>query len=242
MNLLIFDVGGVLRDSKHAMYIAFKKAFERAGIEFRYSPSEVWHLRGIGSCNSSKNAVKVMLCLSKENIKLKEILCMEDAEEILEEICKRHKLSEDVVNRISTTYKEIFGSQDIKKYIKVFPYAEKAINRLKEKGYELAIFTNASKKTVIRDIPFYRKFSVILGEEEVKKKPSGEGILKICEILGYKSKEAGYVGDSQVDILAARDAGCLAIAVLSGMGLRIHLEKLKPDYLFKNIFEMSEKL
>ena len=242
MNLLIFDVGGVLRDSKHAMYIAFKKAFERAGIEFRYSPSEVWHLRGIGSCNSSKNAVKVMLCLSKENIKLKEILCMEDAEEILEEICKRHKLSEDVVNRISTTYKEIFGSQNIKKYIKVFPYAEKAIAHLKEKGYELAIFINASKKTVIRDIPFYRKFSAILGEEEVKKKPSGEGILKICEILGYKSKEAGYVGDSQVDILAAKDAGCLAIAVLSGMGLRIHLEKLKPDYLFKNILEMSEKL
>ena len=67
-------------------------------------------------------------------------------------------------------------------------------------------------------------------------------ILKICEILGYKPKEAGYVGDSQVDILAAKDAGCLAIAILSGMGLRIHLEKLKPDYLFKNILEMSEKL
>lgn len=242
MHLLIFDVGGVLRDSRCAMYIAFKKAFEREVIEFKFRIDEIWHLRGIGIYNSSKNAVRALLALSKEGVKLKEILNMEDAEEILEEICKKHNPSEDIVNRINATYKEIFGSQDIKKYIKIFPYAEKAISHLKEKGYDLAIFTNASKKTVIRDIPFYRKFSVILGGEEVKKKPSGEGILKICEILGYAPEDAGYIGDSQVDILAAKNAGAQSIAVLSGMGLRLHLEKLKPTYLFKNILEMSEKL
>jgi phosphoglycolate phosphatase-like HAD superfamily hydrolase len=45
-----------------------------------------------------------------------------------------------------------------------------------------------------------------------------------------------------VDIMAARDAGVMSVAVFSGMGLKKDLEKAKPDYLFENILEMAKRI
>ncbi len=244
VKLLIFDVGGVLRDSKGALHFAYKKGFETVGLEYPFSPEEAWHLRGIGKYNSSYHSIKALIAVIFENVSLKEILYKKNAEEILDEIIRRNasKISEEKVNKIRKEYKKIFRSEEVKGLIKTFPYAEKAVDILLDKKYELAIFTNTSKETVKRDISFYKKFKIILGEEDTEKKPSGKGITMIREELGFSEKETAYVGDSQIDVLAAKNARVRSIAVLSGMGLKIHLETLNPDYIFENILEMSKKL
>jgi HAD superfamily hydrolase (TIGR01549 family) len=242
LKLLIFDVGGVFRDSSLAIYEGYKRGFNSVNMEFNFSPQEIWHLRGMGKYNSSKNAIKAMLVLSYQNKELQKTLNKEEAEEILDGLISSQKIDVNKITKIHFIYKNFFSSEEAGKYIKLFPFAKEAINKLKEKGYELAILTNASIETVKRDLPFYNKFSLIFGEENVAKKPSGEGIIKIYDNLGYSSEETGYVGDSTVDILAAKDAKVTPISVLSGMGLKIHLEKLNPDYIFKDILELSELL
>jgi len=41
MNLLIFDVGGVFRDSSLAMNEGFRRGFESVGLSYSFQPQEV---------------------------------------------------------------------------------------------------------------------------------------------------------------------------------------------------------
>ena len=149
---------------------------------------------------------------------------------------------EEKIDKIRGGYKKFFYSEQAGRLIKLYPKVAEAINALHGKGYRLAIFTNARVSSVKRDLSGVElsKFSLIVSEEDLKnKKPSGEGILKITSKLDVKPEEAIYVGDCVVDVLAARDAGCKSAALLCGMGLKTHLEKEKPDFIFENLWELS---
>ncbi len=241
MKLLIFDVDGVFRDSSLAMHEGFKKGFETERLEYNFNPAGVWHSRGIGKYISSREAIKGLIAVQRAQEDLNRIIERVNCEEVLDKLVTKFITNDDLksVEKIRKKYKIFFNSYKVKKYIKVFPFCEKVINKLSNKS-ELAIFTNTGKETVKRDLNFADKFSLILGEEEVKhKKPSGEGIIKVMSKLGYKENETGYIGDSVIDILAAKNAGVYSIGVCSGMGLKKHLELVKPDYLFENILDLS---
>lgn len=56
------------------------------------------------------------------------------------------------------------------------------------------------------------------GDSFDKKKPDPNGALTILEALGVAPQQAAMVGDSDVDVLTARNAGMLAIGVTFGFG------------------------
>ena len=240
IKLLIFDVGGVLRDSSNLMDYAFRKGFEFVGIKIPFPKEDLWKLRGIGKYNNSRACASAILVCIKTQTNLRNVIEKENAEEFLDNsIQKLDKIDQAKLDKILPIYKKEFheGSGDLVKIIENVP---EALEKLSKK-YILAIFSNSSATTIKRDVgPLLSKFSLVISEEDVKnKKPSGEGIIKVCEKLGISPKEAAYVGDSQVDIQAAKDAGCVSIALLSGMGLKVHLEKLKPNYIFENLLKIS---
>ena len=114
---------------------------------------------------------------------------------------------------------------------------------LKSRNYETAIFTNSSIETLRRDLAHMDlgKFSTIIsGESSKYGKPSGEGIKKIMALIGFNPEETMCVGDSVSDIRAAKDAGCSSAALLCGSGLSLHLERERPDHIFKNIWDLSK--
>jgi len=247
-KLLIFDVGGVLRDSSLAVNEGFRRGFESAGIKYDFKTEDVWHLRGIGKYNRSNEAIKALLALTRasENPEsdLRKVVENERAEEMLDELTSRYlrDSDEELIERIRSVYRRFFASPQASKLVRIFPFVNEAIDMLSKK-FTLAIFSNASKPTVYRDLKEVNlnRFSLIIAKEDVTQpKPSEEGIVKIMEKLNFTPKEAAYVGDTVIDITAARRAGCKVIAVLSGMGLEIHLRRANPDYLFKHVLEMAE--
>ena len=64
--------------------------------------------------------------------------------------------------------------------------------------------------------------------------------MKVSSMLGFDINNVYYVGDTPVDIYASRDAGCKAISVLSGMGMRRILMKASPDFIFDDVYAMSK--
>ncbi len=235
--LLIFDVGGVLRDSSLALYESMKRAFENEGYSFPFSPYEVWHLRGLPSYHSGRQTIHILLSLLEEKASLSTILKRPDADFYLRTYFRGY-YDDELVERIYNACKTMFNSEEIKSLIHVFPFAEECIHRLKSK-HTLAILSNASRSTLERDIWFLELFDLVLSGDEIPKKPSGLGITNICSELNFSVDETVYVGDSCVDILAARDAGVRSAVVLTGMGLEHHLRTLAPDFVFQDLKQLT---
>ena len=244
MKAIVFDVGGVFRDSSEAVYEGIKRGFQTYDTEFPFKNKDPWHLRGIGKYNNSGNCIKALLAFSRSEQNLMEIMKGDNPEHHIDEIIAEYVSdnNNELIDGIRSEYKKFFYSPEAGKLIHLYPGVKEAIDILSGK-YRLALFTNTRVSSVKRDLAGIglERFESIIDENSVShKKPSGEGILKVCESLGEEPKNSCYVGDSVVDILASRDAGCTSIALTCGMGLRNYLERENPDYIFNNLLEMAQ--
>lgn len=61
---------------------------------------------------------------------------------------------------------------------------------------------------------------------------------RLIENSLFKSEIKYMVGDTEVDIEAGRAAGCITIAIASGIRRKGYLMDFGPDYLINNIFEL----
>lgn len=93
------------------------------------------------------------------------------------------------------------------------------LRELKEEGYALAIVSNKLDSAVkeLSEIYFEGIVKVAIGEKEgVAKKPAPDTVYKALEELGMPTEGAVYVGDSDVDVMTAKNAGLPCISVLWG--------------------------
>ncbi|HVC57925.1 MAG TPA: HAD family hydrolase [Candidatus Acidoferrales bacterium] len=244
-KLFVFDVGGTLRDDYQACYNGYKIGFETAKVEYPFNPEDVWHLRSIGKYNRTFNCVNALLATLKSGDEIKVILGSDNPEKYLDALIKREldtndeKTTEDIIRYRS----DFMDSDEAINSMNLYPNVNEALSNLKKDGYTLAIFSNIGASGAIKeslknlDVVL---FSAILSAKEVmNKKPSGEGILKVSNMLGFDIGNVYYVGDTQVDIYASRDAGCKAISVLTGMGTRKILDAAHPDFIFDDVYALS---
>ncbi len=68
-------------------------------------------------------------------------------------------------------------------------------------------------------------------------KPHPEPLNIVMERLGVLPRETIYIGDSPVDVEAARSARILSIAVTIGIASRELLSKSRPNYITSTLFE-----
>ena len=90
------------------------------------------------------------------------------------------------------------------------------LKELKDRGILMAIVSNKYDKAVktLNEEYFGEFISSAIGEMEgVNKKPAPDTVNKALRELGVKPEEAIYVGDSDVDIMTAKNAGMRCISV-----------------------------
>jgi phosphoglycolate phosphatase len=101
-------------------------------------------------------------------------------------------------------------------------------------GYPLVVLTNKPTNLSVKILQgldlahFFR--GVYGGDSFEKKKPDPNGALAIVKELGVPPGESAMVGDSDVDIQTARNAGMLAVGVKYGFGQ--HNAQLCPADLY----------
>ncbi len=90
---------------------------------------------------------------------------------------------------------------------------------LHDKGYKMAIVSNKID-TAVKELKerFFSKYvSVAIGEKPgIKRKPAADTVISALSELGSSREEAVYIGDSEVDLQTAKNAGIPCIAVLWG--------------------------
>ena len=105
---------------------------------------------------------------------------------------------------------------------------------LKKKGYKLAIVSNKNDvavKALCKE--YYNEFiQVAIGESsKVAKKPAPDSVYTALSELDSTKEQSIYVGDSDIDVQTAHNAGLICIAVTWGFRSREVLEAEGADII-----------
>ncbi|MFN2292458.1 MAG: AI-2E family transporter [Anaerolineae bacterium] len=110
--------------------------------------------------------------------------------------------------------------------------------------YHLGIVTTRSRKdasTFLTQQGLADIIQVIAGREDTwRLKPHPSPIRFAAEKLSVPAERCLMVGDTTVDILAARSAGARSVAVLSGFGEQDELERAGADLILRSASELRE--
>lgn len=102
------------------------------------------------------------------------------------------------------------------------------LSTLKEKGHKTAIISNKNDDAtkLMQKEYFPNLIDIAIGTRDFSKtKPNPESTIEVMNILNVNKNECVFVGDSDVDILTAKNAGIPCISVAWGFKSKEFLEK-----------------
>ncbi len=108
------------------------------------------------------------------------------------------------------------------------------LKALHEKGYKLAIVSNKLDGAVkqLTEKNFGEYIRIAVGETvNVRRKPAPDSVYRALEELGSLREKAVYVGDSEVDVQTAKNAGLICVGVTWGFRDRAVLEAEGADFI-----------
>lgn len=147
-----------------------------------------------------------------------------------------------LVDEVMARFKEHYETN---KTNKTAPYdgIMELLAKLKEQGYMTAVISNkydaAVKELAVQY--FDGLLSAAVGEGgDVRPKPEPDGINKVLGQFGLAREEAIYVGDSDVDVITAHNAGLFCVGVTWGFRGRLELEKAGADAIIDSPEEIWE--
>lgn len=117
------------------------------------------------------------------------------------------------------------------------------LKTVKERGYKTAVVSNKADFAVqdlVRQY-FPGMFDMALGEREgQRKKPEPDMVYHVLAGLGVSREDAVYIGDSEVDIATARNAGLESIIVEWGFREREFLKGMGAECIVQKPFDILE--
>lgn len=102
------------------------------------------------------------------------------------------------------------------------PQAREVLGALKARGLRIGLVTArvepvAEMWAELERLGISRFFESVVTGQEIPRKPAPDGILHCLDELGLKARESVFIGDSEVDIRAGRDAGVGVILLGNGL-------------------------
>lgn len=151
-------------------------------------------------------------------------------------------VKEGLVDEAVAYYKEHYRKISTQKTY-LLPQAKKSVLAAKELGKLGVVTTKTSKysKELLEHFGILEHFEVVIGREDVQNpKPHSEPILKALNALHVKpNKEVFMIGDTCLDMEAAKSAKVVGIGVLCGYGTKENLASC-TTHLAKNSLEAIE--
>lgn len=191
-KLLIFDLDGTLADTLYTIRDAVNMCMEHYGLP-RQSYEQV--RANVG------NGVRVLV---QKSLPSEISADGERFEEILKYFNGCYALTHDNINGCYD------GLYDV-------------VLALRDRGYKLAVLSNkpdALVRSIIKKLFDEGVFSFVAGQNELPRKPDPTVPRMIADGLGIKYSDCYFIGDSEVDVLTAKNSGFHPIAVSWGFRSR----------------------
>ncbi|EAC4736079.1 beta-phosphoglucomutase [Listeria monocytogenes] len=189
---VVFDLDGVITDTAHYHYLAWKKTAESIGIEFDEAFNE--NLKGVSRIDS------LLLILKKDGRE------NDFTEEQIE------ALAADKNDFYVSLLKEITPAD-------VLPGIKELIVGLKKQNLKCAIASvSKNARTVLSALEMEQEFDYIVDAAKItKSKPDPEIFVEACRGLGLETSEVVGIEDAQAGIEAINAAGIVSVGVGSGL-------------------------
>ncbi|ETT66145.1 HAD family hydrolase [Paenibacillus sp. FSL H8-0457] len=131
-----------------------------------------------------------------------------------EEIIANHLSNSAHVDEAVEYYYEVF-EQDFQEHVQVSEAVQDLIVKLSDLRIPMVIITGKSRRCLdicLRNLKLDGYFAAtITGDEVERSKPDPEGIFKAVQLLGLRTSDVVFVGDSDADIAAGKSAQVLTI-------------------------------
>lgn len=130
----------------------------------------------------------------------------------------------------------------LQRHASLLPNVATTLSALKRSGFRLAIMTGSwgHSMKLLDEANLLSYFeTVVTGRDVAKRKPDPEGLCKAASNMNLPAESLIYVGDSIVDMEAARKIGMGAIGVLSGAGDGQSLTQAGAHWLLKDISQLT---
>lgn len=126
-----------------------------------------------------------------------------------------------------------------------YPNILDTLLKLKNEGYKLAVLSNKAQPAVTKlcDIYFKDLLDAAIGAKpDIPKKPAPDALFLCAKELNININDVVYIGDSDVDVHTARNAGVAGIAVTWGFRSEESLINAGAVNLAKNANELFDML
>ncbi|MBC1806502.1 beta-phosphoglucomutase [Listeria sp. FSL L7-0993] len=189
---VVFDLDGVITDTAHYHYLAWKKTAESIGIEFDEAFNE--NLKGVSRIDS------LLLILKKGD--------------------RENDFTQEQIEALAADKNEFYVSllQEITP-ADVLPGIKELIVDLKKQNLKCAIASvSKNARTVLSALEMEQEFDYIVDAAKItKSKPDPEIFVEACRGLGLQTSEVVGVEDAQAGIEAINAAGIVSVGVGSGL-------------------------
>ena len=119
------------------------------------------------------------------------------------------------------------------------------VRTLKQNGIASAVISNKADYAVkaLCDEYFEGLFELSVGEREgIRKKPAPDSVFEAMRVMGAKKDETVYIGDSDVDVMTAKNARIDCIGVSYGFRGREFLQQHGAEVIADTVSELKELL
>jgi len=217
-ELISFDLDGTLVDTASEIAEAANRALESHGIA-RRPVAEITLLIGAGT---------------------RELMHRLLARCFLDEPARAERVRPDeVLASMEAHYVATTGTSAV-----VYPGCREALRDIKAIGVRLACVTNKELRHAQRVLAVHRLqgfFDLVIGGDSLaEKKPHGSVLRHVAQTLGTPTARAAHLGDSALDVQAARNAGVAAWAVPYGYNAGAPIADARPDRLFASLPLVAE--
>ncbi len=187
-RLLIFDLDGTIADTIYSIRDGVNMAMKKYGF-----PERDYEQTRTAIGNGARELIRLSLPVDKRG-------------------------DSELIDRVLADYDRFYGLT----YANVdgtYKGVDTAIKTLIERGYKIAVLSNKQdayvKKIVALLFPD-GEISSAMGQTALPKKPDPTVPLMIASEFGVLPDECAFIGDSDVDVLTAKNAGMYSVAVTWG--------------------------
>jgi len=211
IRAVIFDLDGTLVDTAGEIAVALNRTFE----EFRLPAlpkKAVENLIGRGVHSMVERALRHAAAVSVD--------------------------TDATVARFEYHYAKSVGSEAV-----LFRGVIEGLTLLRDKGYKMSVVTNKPRyftETLLERLavtPFFVGW--VTGDEGIRRKPHGDMLAAACSIMQSSAATSLMIGDSDNDVLAARNAGCPVWCVPYGYNEGRAPETLACDRIVATVEEAA---